>query len=415
MTESRKEKRKAKSSAVVVTAITLLGLGIAAPAAYTKVIVPKLDDRRYEEVLQEVDLLIENEYTGAIHEDVVAADLTSINAEIAKIKSKSKRSSLEKETNLVLEQVQVQTSAKSALKALQGKTKYEEINLEDVNKLIAAAGGIKNVNLRAEILREANIILERHQYATQVQKEVTELEVGDWPSIYTAEVNISSVEYAELRKTLLAKIAEVKKASEDERKAQTEEEKKATDEEVKAAEDVVLKEVTKGASTRGTVANRFEAAAVKYLSENKDIKLLLLHMEGTLYVYRKSATSLTGLDTLVYETLPSTTTLTTRETKNISYIKYRRGVTTPSSSSSSSSSVATMGDSDDVSSSMGEDTTTSSSSSSSSDLGSHITIGNMTAGSSSAHDIVLSSSTIAKIGEAINAVKSGEVAFYDQP
>ena len=159
-TRGDKAKPRANKKVLLSTAAAI-AVVVATPVAYTKWWIPQQDQRIYAQVQEDVSGLIENSYTGAIYESVTSDQLKDISKDISRIHSDSLRTNVESKTKSILDQVQVQTRAKETLASVQAAKTYAEINPDDVKQLIQDAGAIKNVTLRAKVLKGANLSLER--------------------------------------------------------------------------------------------------------------------------------------------------------------------------------------------------------------------------------------------------------------
>lgn len=296
-TKSRANKKVLLSTAAAIAVV------VATPVAYTKWWVPQQDQRIYAQVQEDVSGLIENSYTGAIYESVTSDQLKDISKDIRHIHSDSLRAEVESKTKSILDQVQVQTRAKETLAKVQAAKTYAEIKPDDVKQLIQDAGAIKNVTLRAKVLKEANLILERYTFASGVIAEVGALKEGDWADYYTAEANVSLVSYGEVRDDLNAKLKKIKVANEKADKATAQANKDELNQQVKEAEVVtydnsvtrgkstITEQTTASTTTTSSSTSTADGIARDYLSANPSTNVLILLSGGQLSLYKRTTTS----------------------------------------------------------------------------------------------------------------------------
>jgi hypothetical protein len=296
-TKSRANKKVLLSTAAAIAVV------VATPVAYTKWWVPQQDQRIYAQVQEDVSGLIENSYTGAIYESVTSDQLKDISKDIRRIHSDSLRAEVESDTKSILDQVQVQTRAKETLAKVQAAKTYAEIKPDDVKQLIQDAGAIKNVTLRAKVLKEANLILERYTFASGVIAEVGALKEGDWADYYTAEANVSLVSYGEVRDDLNAKLKKIKVANEKADKATAQANKDELNQQVKEAEVVtydnsvtrgkstITEQTTASTTTTSSSTSTADGIARDYLSANQSTNVLILLSGGQLSLYKRTTTS----------------------------------------------------------------------------------------------------------------------------
>lgn len=319
-----KAKPRANKKVLLSTAAAI-AVVVATPVAYTKWWIPQQDQRIYAQVQEDVSGLIENSYTGAIYESVTSDQLKDISKDISRIHSDSLRVNVESKTKSILDQVQVQTRAKETLERVQATKTYAEIKPDDVKQLIQDAGAIKNVSLRAKVLKEANLILERYTFASGVIAEVGELSEGDWAAYYTAEANVSLVGYREVRDDLNAKLKKIKEANEKADKATAQDNKDELNQQVKEAEAVTYdNSVTRGkstiteqttASTTSSSTSTADGIASDYLSANSSTNVLILLNGGQLSLYKRTTTSI-GYSKVASESI-SATDLNVSETTSV--------------------------------------------------------------------------------------------------
>ena len=287
---------------VLLSTAAAIAVVVATPVAYTKWWVPQQDQRIYAQVQEEVSGLIENSYTGAIYESVTSDQLKDISKDIGRIHSDSLRADVESKTKSILDQVQVQTRAKETLTKVQAAKTYAEIKPDDIKQLIQDAGAIKNVTLRAKVLKEANLILERYTFASGVIAEVGGLKEGDWAAYYTAEANVSLVGYREVRDDLGAKLKKIKEANEKADKATAQANKDELNQQVKEAEVVTydnsvtrgkstITEQTTASTTTSSSTSTADGIARDYLSANTSTNVLILLNGGQLSLYKRTTTS----------------------------------------------------------------------------------------------------------------------------
>lgn len=324
-----KRGNKAKPRAnkkVLLSTAAAIAVVVATPVAYTKWWIPQQDQRIYAQVQEDVSGLIENSYTGAIYESVTSDQLKDISKDISRIHSDSLRANVESKTKSILDQVQVQTRAKETLARVQAAKTYAEIKPDDVKQLIQDAGAIKNVTLRAKVLKEANLILERHTFASGVIAEVGALSEGDWAAYYTAEANVSLVGYREVRDELNAKLKKIKEANEKADKATAQANKDELNQQVKEAEAVTydnsvtrgkstITEQTTASTTTSSSASTADGIASDYLSANSSTNVLILLNGGQLSLYKRTTTS-TGYSKVASDSI-STTDLDMSETTSV--------------------------------------------------------------------------------------------------
>lgn len=300
-TRSDKAKPRANKKVLLSTAAAI-AVVVATPVAYTKWWVPQQDQRIYAQVQEDVSGLIENSYTGAIYESVTSDQLKDISKDIGRIHSDSLRADVESKTKSILDQVQVQTRAKETLTKVQAAKTYAEIKPDDIKQLIQDAGAIKNVTLRAKVLKEANLILERYTFASGVIAEVGGLKEGDWAAYYTAEANVSLVGYREVRDDLGAKLKKIKEANEKADKATAQANKDELNQQVKEAEVVTydnsvtrgkstITEQTTASTTTSSSTSTADGIARDYLSANTSTNVLILLNGGQLSLYKRTTTS----------------------------------------------------------------------------------------------------------------------------
>ncbi len=324
-----KRGNKAKPRAnkkVLLSTAAAIAVVVATPVAYTKWWIPQQDQRIYAQVQEDVSGLIENSYTGAIYESVTSDQLKDISKDISRIHSDSLRANVESKTKSILDQVQVQTRAKETLARVQAAKTYAEIKPDDVKQLIQDAGAIKNVTLRAKVLKEANLILERHTFASGVIAEVGALSEGDWAAYYTAEANVSLVGYREVRDELNAKLKKIKEANEKADKATAQANKDELNQQVKEAEAVTydnsvtrgkstITEQTTASTTTSSSTSTADGIASDYLSANSSTNVLILLNGGQLSLYKRTTTS-TGYSKVASDSI-STTDLDMSETTSV--------------------------------------------------------------------------------------------------
>lgn len=300
-TRGDKAKPRANKKVLLSTAAAI-AVVVATPVSYTKWWLPQQDQRIYAQVQEDVSSLIENSYTGAIYESVTSDQLKDISKDIRRIHSDSLRADVESKTKSILDQVQVQTRAKETLAKVQAAKTYAEIKPDDVKQLIQDAGAIKNVTLRAKVLKEANLILERYTFASAVIAEVGALKEGDWAAYYTAEANVSLVGYSEVRDDLNAKLKKIKEANEKADKATAQANKDELNQQVKEAEAVTydnsvargkstITEQTTASTTTSSSTSTADGIARDYLSANSSTNVLILLNGGQLSLYKRTTTS----------------------------------------------------------------------------------------------------------------------------
>ena len=320
-----KAKPRANKKVLLSTAAAI-AVVVATPVAYTKWWIPQQDQRIYAQVQEDVSGLIENSYTGAIYESVTSDQLKDIGKDISRIHSDSLRADVESKTKSILNQVQVQTRAKETLARVQAAKTYAEIKPDDVKQLIQDAGAIKNVTLRAKVLKEANLILERYTFASGVIAEVGALSEGDWAAYYTAEANVSLVGYREVRDELNAKLKKIKEANEKADKATDQANKDELSQQVKEAEAVTydnsvtrgkstITEQTTASTTTSSSTSTADEIARDYLSANSSTNVLILLNGGQLSLYKRITTS-TGYSKVTSESI-SATDLDVSETTSV--------------------------------------------------------------------------------------------------
>ena len=320
-----KAKPRANKKVLLSTAAAI-AVVVATPVAYTKWWIPQQDQRIYAQVQEDVSGLIENSYTGAIYESVTSDQLKDISKDISRIHSDSLRANVESKTNSILDQVQVQTHAKETLARVQAAKTYAEIKPDDVKQLIQDAGAIKNVTLRANVLKEANLILERYTFASGVIAEVGELSEGDWAAYYTAEANVSLVGYREVRDELNAKLKKIKEANEKADKVTAQSNKDELNQQVKEAEVVTydnsvtrgkstITEQTTASTTTSSSTSTADGIASDYLSDNSSTNVLILLNGGQLSLYKRTTTSI-GYSKVASESI-SATDLDVSETTSV--------------------------------------------------------------------------------------------------
>ena len=321
-----KAKPRANKKVLLSTAAAI-AVVVATPVAYTKWWIPQQDQRIYAQVQEDVSGLIENSYTGAIYESVTSDQLKDISKDISRIHSDSLRANVESKTKSILDQVQVQTHAKETLARVQAAKTYAEIKPDDVKQLIQDAGAIKNVTLRAKVLKEANLILERYTFASGVIAEVEALSEGDWAAYYTAEANVSLVGYREVRDELSAKLKKIKEANEKADKATAQANKDELSQQVKEAEAVtydnsvtrgkstITEQTTASSTTTSSSTSTADGIASDYLSANSSTNVLILFNGGQLSLYKRTTTS-TGYSKVASESI-STTDLDVSETTSV--------------------------------------------------------------------------------------------------
>ena len=320
-----KAKPRANKKVLLSTAAAI-AVVVATPVAYTKWWIPQQDQRIYAQVQEDVSGLIENSYTGAIYESVTSDQLKDISKDISHIHSDSLRANVESKTKSILDQVQVQTHAKETLARVQAAKTYAEIKPDDVKQLIQDAGAIKNVTLRANVLKEANLILERYTFASGVIAEVGELSEGDWAAYYTAEANVSLVGYREVRDELNAKLKKIKEANEKADKVTAQSNKDELNQQVKEAEVVTydnsvtrgkstITEQTTASTTTSSSTSTADGIASDYLSDNSSTNVLILLNGGQLSLYKRTTTSI-GYSKVASESI-SATDLDVSETTSV--------------------------------------------------------------------------------------------------
>lgn len=320
-----KAKPRANKKVLLSTAAAI-AVVVATPVAYTKWWIPQQDQRIYAQVQEDVSGLIENSYTGAIYESVTSDQLKDISKDISRIHSDSLRANVESKTKSILDQVQVQTHAKETLARVQAAKTYAEIKPDDVKQLIQDAGAIKNVTLRANVLKEANLILERYTFASGVIAEVGELSEGDWAAYYTAEANVSLVGYREVRDELNAKLKKIKEANEKADKVTAQSNKDELSQQVKEAEVVTydnsvtrgkstITEQTTASTTTSSSTSTADGIASDYLSDNSSTNVLILLNGGQLSLYKRTTTSI-GYSKVASESI-SATDLDVSETTSV--------------------------------------------------------------------------------------------------
>lgn len=320
-----KAKLRANKKVLLSTAAAI-AVVVATPVAYTKWWIPQQDQRIYAQVQEDVSGLIENSYTGAIYESVTSDQLKDISKDISRIHSDSLRANVESKTKSILDQVQVQTRAKETLARVQAAKTYAEIKPDDVKQLIQGAGAIKNVTLRAKVLKEANLILERYTFASGVIAEVVALSEGDWAAYYTAEANVSLVGYREVRDELNAKLNKIKEANEKADKATAQANKDELSQQVKEAEAVTydnsvtrgkstITEQTTASTTTSSSTSTADGIAGDYLSANSSTNVLILLNGGQLSLYKRTTTSI-GYSKVASESI-SATDLDVSETTSV--------------------------------------------------------------------------------------------------
>lgn len=320
-----KAKPRANKKVLLSTAAAI-AVVVATPVAYTKWWIPQQDQRIYAQVQEDVSGLIENSYTGAIYESVTSDQLKDISKDISRIHSDSLRANVESKTKSILDQVQVQTHAKETLARVQAAKTYAEIKPDDVKQLIQDAGAIKNVTLRANVLKEANLILERYTFASGVIAEVGELSEGDWAAYYTAEANVSLVGYREVRDELNAKLKKIKEANEKADKVTAQSNKDELNQQVKEAEVVTydnsvtrgkstITEQTTASTTTSSSTSTADGIASDYLSDNSSTNVLILLNGGQLSLYKRTTTSI-GYSKVASESI-SATDLDVSETTSV--------------------------------------------------------------------------------------------------
>ena len=301
---------------VLLSTAAAIAVVVATPVAYTKWWIPQQDQRIYAQVQEDVSGLIENSYTGAIYESVTSDQLKDISKDISRIHSDSLRVDVESKTKSILDQVQVQTRAKETLARVQAAKTYAEIKPDDVKQLIQDAGAIKNVTLRAKVLKEANLILEHYTFASGVIAEVGALSEGDWAAYYTAEANVSLVGYREVRDELNAKLKKIKEANEKADKATAQANKDELSQQVKEAEAVTydnsvtrgkstITEQTTASTTTSSSTSTADEIASDYLIANSSTNVLILLNGGQLSLYKRTTTS-TGYSKVVSESISAT-------------------------------------------------------------------------------------------------------------
>lgn len=316
-----KNKFKVNKGVLLTTAV-LIAVVVATPFAYTKWWLPYNDQRIYTQVKSDVGDFLENGYTGAIKEHVTAKDVSRVSKDISKIHDEELRVELEIETKGIIEQAQIQARAKDTLEELEKTTKFEEVNTESATRLLEDAGAIKNVTLRAKVLRAANNFLERYNSTKAVIDEVNGLKAGDWAAYYTAEANVKTVDYPEVKTELLNKLVKIKdknQKSDKERDTQDAEKLKG---QVQAAEKIEYdNSVVKGKSeliieteTTTSVLNTADEIAKSHFTNNS-AKLLILVHNKEISVYEHN-TSTSGYSKLKSEST-SVTSLSTPETTNV--------------------------------------------------------------------------------------------------
>ena len=320
-----KAKPRANKKVLLSTAAAI-AVVVATPVAYTKWWIPQQDQRIYAQVQEDVSGLIENSYTGAIYESVTSDQLKDISKDISRIHSDSLRANVESKTKSILDQVQVQTHAKETLARVQAAKTYAEIKPDDVKQLIQDAGAIKNVTLRAKVLKEANLILERYTFASGVIAEVGALSEGDWAAYYTAEANVSLVGYREVRDELNAKLKKIKEANEKADKVTAQSNKDELNQQVKEAEVVTydnsvtrgkstITEQTTASTTTSSSTSTADGIASDYLSDNSSTNVLILLNGGQLSLYKRTTTSI-GYSKVASESI-SATDLDVSETTSV--------------------------------------------------------------------------------------------------
>ena len=325
-TRGDKAKPRANKKVLLSTAAAI-AVVVATPVAYTKWWVPQQDQRIYTQVQEDVSGLIENSYTGAIYESVTSDQLKDISKDISRIHSDSLRANVESKTKSILDQVEVQTRAKETLARVQASKTYAEIKPDDVKQLIQDAGAIKNVTLRAKVLKEANLILERYTFASEVIAEVGALKEGDWAAYYTAEANVSLVSYSEVRNDLNAKLKKIKEANEKADKVTAQANKDELNQQVKEAEAVtydnsvtrgkstITEQTTASTTTSSSSTSTADGIARDYLSANSSTNVLILLSGGQLSLYKRTTTS-TGYSKVTSES-NSASGLDVSETKSV--------------------------------------------------------------------------------------------------
>ena len=325
-TRGDKAKPRANKKVLLSTAAAI-AVVVATPVAYTKWWVPQQDQRIYTQVQEDVSGLIENSYTGAIYESVTSDQLKDISKDISRIHSDSLRANVESKTKSILDQVEVQTRAKETLARVQASKTYAEIKPDDVKQLIQDAGAIKNVTLRAKVLKEANLILERYTFASEVIAEVGALKEGDWAAYYTAEANVSLVSYSEVRDDLNAKLKKIKEANEKADKVTAQANKDELNQQVKEAEAVtydnsvtrgkstITEQTTASTTTSSSSTSTADGIARDYLSANSSTNVLILLSGGQLSLYKRTTTS-TGYSKVTSES-NSASGLDVSETKSV--------------------------------------------------------------------------------------------------
>lgn len=301
-------KRHGINKMTLITVAAIVTVGVGAPIGYTKWWIPTSDAKVYARVQEDTKALLENEYTGAVKEDVTSADLANINRDIKKIHDDKLKNKLEETTKSIRDQVEVQTRAQERLARIQAEKNFADVKTDDAEQLLRDAQQIKNVELRATLLRESNLVIDRYNNTKSVIAEVDSLKVGDWPGYYSAEANVDTVGYAEVKKELKDKLKEVKKKNEasDKEKAKSAESDLAK--EVKAAEAVTYdNSVVKGKSnvtelplettttTTTTSNSSAEDIAKSYFNSNSGTRRLILINNDRIYLFAKNGSSVRSL------------------------------------------------------------------------------------------------------------------------
>ena len=279
--------RRLNKRAKVILFIISLAVFITVPVIYTKVVIPKLDQERYEQVIDSVDNFLENKYTGAIKESVTKSDVEQVKSKIYQIHDKKLRDSANNTTSAVLNQVTVQTATTANLKKILSVHKYADIKRDRLVKIIANAGEIKNVKLKAKVLKQANGLLEQIDYTASIIKEVGKLKVGDWTSYYTAEADVDTITYSEVKTDLKKKLEKIKNSNQSLDTTKSKNDAKQLERDIKSASTFEDSSVKKGKSSRLTVSNKAEGVALAYFLKHSSTQYALVTDAQTIYLYER--------------------------------------------------------------------------------------------------------------------------------
>lgn len=261
-----------------------------------------VDNWLSNQVRRDTNAMIQNHYINSVKRNVTPKDVAEVEHKINFIYDNNLKNNLRSDTNAILSQAELQSNLLAQVQTDYHAKDLSKIKISSVKKILTKAQDVLNPQVRTEILRKGNIVLDR---STRTQKAITAVDKlykqksysrDDLSKYYTALALTDLVYGEQTKKDLQAKLRAVYDQL-NQKLSQTEKEKQKAVK--RAIAGLKNNRFTGGDSTITT--NKLTPAEMLAFKELDNQTGLFLNLTANQIVGYELSTSKTDVDKLLHD------------------------------------------------------------------------------------------------------------------